>query len=181
MSRPPHARERVLDALETLLIDEGGRAATIEATARAAGVSKGGLLYHFGSREALEAGLIERLATLVDADIEEMSTAPEGPVAYFVRTSAMSTHPLDRTMVALARLAQGGSAPAAASLRATRERWMQALRPHTADQTGLDLVMLVSDGLYYDSALVETGADGSVPTGGAMDALVALVVRATKP
>ena len=35
--------------------------ATMDATARAAGVSKGGLLYHFASKDALEAGLIERL------------------------------------------------------------------------------------------------------------------------
>ena len=54
MSRPPHARESVLDAFEAILIDEGERAATMDATARAAGVSKGGLHYHFGSKDALE-------------------------------------------------------------------------------------------------------------------------------
>ncbi|WP_337479241.1 TetR family transcriptional regulator [Microbacterium yannicii] len=50
MSRPPLAREKVLDAFERILIDEGERAATMDAAARAAGVSKGGLLYHFASR-----------------------------------------------------------------------------------------------------------------------------------
>ena len=49
MSRPPAAREAVLDAFERIIITEGERAATLDATARAAGVSKGGLLYHFGS------------------------------------------------------------------------------------------------------------------------------------
>ena len=57
MSRPPHARESVLDAFEAILIDEGERAATMDATARAAGVSKGGLLYHFASKDALESGV----------------------------------------------------------------------------------------------------------------------------
>ena len=61
MSRPPHAREKVLDAFESLLIAEGERAATMDAIARAAGVSKGGLLYHFASKEALEAALLIRL------------------------------------------------------------------------------------------------------------------------
>ena len=67
MSRPPRARESVLDAFEQLLVDDGERAATMDATARAEGVSKGGLLYHFASKDALEHALLERLVTLVDA------------------------------------------------------------------------------------------------------------------
>ena len=70
MSRPARARESVLDAFERILIEDGGRAATMDATARVAGVSKGGLLYHFGSKEALESGLIERLKVLAARDIE---------------------------------------------------------------------------------------------------------------
>ena len=60
MSRPPVARESVLDAFEAILIDRGERFATMDATAKAAGVSKGGLLYHFGSKQALADGLLAR-------------------------------------------------------------------------------------------------------------------------
>ncbi len=38
------ARDRVLDAYETLLIEAGPAAATLDAVAAGAGVSKGGLL-----------------------------------------------------------------------------------------------------------------------------------------
>lgn len=179
MSRPPRARELVLDAFEDLLITEGERGATIEATARIAGVSKGGLLYHFGSKDALEAGLIERLDELVSADIEAMSSAPEGPVAFFVRTSAMNDDPLDRAIIAVSRLAQGGHTAAGTALRGVRERWTGVLRPHIADETALDLVMLVSDGLYYNNAL-PSPLVGPVPAGPRMDDLVALVERATR-
>ena len=55
------ARDRVLDAYETLLIEAGPGAATLDAVAAAAGVSKGGLLYHFASKDALAAGLLARL------------------------------------------------------------------------------------------------------------------------
>lgn len=180
MSRPPRARELVLDAFEALLISDGERAATMDATARTAGVSKGGLLYHFASKDALEAGLIERLDALVTADIAEMASAPEGPVAFFVRTSAMSDDPLDRAIISVSRLAQGGHAPAGAALRSVRERWADELRPHVADQTALDLVMLVSDGLYYNNALEGDGIAGPVPTDAAMSALIALVERTTR-
>ncbi|MDN5825332.1 MAG: TetR/AcrR family transcriptional regulator, partial [Micrococcaceae bacterium] len=61
MSRPPTAREKILDAYAALLRSDGERAATMDATAALAGVSKGGLLYHFPSKDALAEAVIERL------------------------------------------------------------------------------------------------------------------------
>lgn len=178
MSRPPLARERVLDAFEELLASDGERAATLDATARAAGVSKGGLLYHFGTKEALEAGLVARLDARIDADVVAIGTAPEGPVDYFLRTSVAGTEPLERTMIAVSRLAQGGSAPAAEALRDTLRRWRDALRPHVADETALELVLLVSEGLYHAGSLESEGMPSTAPTGRALDRLIALVERA---
>lgn len=182
MSRPPHAREKVLDAFERILLDEGARAATMDATARAAGVSKGGLLYHFGSKEALEQGILDRLDALVAADLADMAASPEGAVAYFLRTSAKADDALDRALVAASRLAQSGSAAARDAVVRTRASWADALRPHVADETALDLVLLVSDGLYANYAQPDdsTAVAGPVPSGPAMDALVALVERATR-
>jgi AcrR family transcriptional regulator len=180
MSRPPHAREAVLDAFETILIDDGERAATMDATARAAGVSKGGLLYHFASKDSLEAGLIERLQTLVDEDIAAITTASEGSIAYFLRSSAMENDPLDRAIIAVSRLSQGGSSPASMALRNVRARWGDAIRPHAKDAASFDLVMLVSDGLYYNNALKGDGVAGPVPRGAEMDALIALVEAAAR-
>jgi len=180
MSRPPRAREIVLDAFEALLIAEGERAATMEAIARAAGVSKGGLLYHFASKEALESALLERMETLVSDDVEDMRADPAGLVAAFVRTSVMDDSPVDRALIAGSKLAQGGSADAAQALRRVRQQWEDALRPHTRDETALQLVLLVSDGLYFNNSLDHGSVPGPVPQGADMDALIALVERATR-
>lgn len=184
MPRPPLARERVLDAYQSILIAEGERAATLEAVARQAGVSKGGLLYHFASKDDLIAGLVTRLSTLTDEDLERMAAADDGPIAYYVRTSVMEDDALDRALIAVTRLAQGGSATASACLRNVRTRWADAIRPHVRDETALDLIMLLSDGLYFNNSLAEPGDEQStmsefVPTGAALDQLVALVVDAT--
>jgi AcrR family transcriptional regulator len=179
MSRPPRARESVLDAFEAILIDEGERAATMDATARAAGVSKGGLLYHFASKDALEAGLVERMEILARDDAAEIAAAPAGPVDAFMRTSISTGGPLDRAIIAVSRLAQTGNAEASAALRRIRELWEDALRPHARDATALELIMLVSDGLYFNNALGVTSVPGPVPTGPALDALIALVKSAT--
>lgn len=184
MSRPPLARERVLDAYQSILITEGERAATLEAVAREAGVSKGGLLYHFASKDDLAAGLVARLAALTDDDLERMAAAEDGVIAYYVRTSVMEDDDLDRALIATSRLAQGGSAAASRALRDVRMRWADAIRPHVRDETALDLVMLLSDGLYFNNSLAEPGDEQNalsefVPTGAALDRLIELVVDAT--
>lgn len=183
MPRPPLARERVLDAYEAILIDEGERAATVEAVARAAGVSKGGLLYHFASKEELSEGLMARLDALVTEDVARMTAAPEGTVEYYIRTSVMDDDPIDRALVATSRLAQTGHPAAVAALRRARQRWADTLRPDVRDETSLHLVMLLSDGLYFNNALTASdqtpGLDGAPPTGAALDALIALVRRVT--
>jgi AcrR family transcriptional regulator len=179
MPRPPLAREKVLDAFEAILIDDGERAATLEATAKAAGVSKGGLLYHFRSKDDLEAGLLERLDHLTTLDLERMRTADEGPVAYYVRTSVMEDDALDRALIATTRLAQGGLSAASDMLRDTRRRWAETIRPHVRDTASLDLVMLVSDGLYFNNSLDVHGPERLVPRSDELADLIALVLRAT--
>ncbi|WP_394279893.1 TetR/AcrR family transcriptional regulator [Microbacterium sp.] len=180
MSRPPHAREKVLDAFEAALIDGGARSATMDAVAASAGVSKGGLLYHFASKDALEGALLERLERLVEEDLDDMGEDADGVVATFIRTSLHTDSPLDRAIVAASRLAQTGHVDAAASLRRVRTRWEESLRPHTRDETALQLVLLVSDGLYFNSALGEGALPGPLPRGADLDALIALVERAAR-
>lgn len=181
MARPPHARERVLDAFEALLLSDGERAATLDAVARAAEVSKGGLLYHFGSKDELAAAMIARLARLADEDVAQIRAAPEGPVEYYLRTSVMMNDALDRAIIAVSRLAQGGSSTAIEALHRMREESAEAIRPHVSDQAALDLVMLLSDGLFFNNTLEShgpvDGTDGVVPVGADLDALIALVLR----
>jgi AcrR family transcriptional regulator len=74
------ARTRILDAAEALVRTRGVTGLTLEAAAREAGVSKGGLLYHFGSKEALLTGLLQRMGEFVAADFAEgVARQPEGP------------------------------------------------------------------------------------------------------
>ena len=58
-------RDRLIDAFETLLVTAGSRAATLDAVAAEAEVSKGGLLYHFHSKDELVEGMLTRLHLLL--------------------------------------------------------------------------------------------------------------------
>jgi AcrR family transcriptional regulator len=73
------APSRILDASETLIIARGVGGLTLEAAAREAGVSKGGLLYHFASKEALIEALLRRLAAFIAQEFAACVAAqPEG-------------------------------------------------------------------------------------------------------
>jgi len=77
---PPDARTRILDAAEAIVHSRGVSGLTLEAAARDAGVSKGGLLYHFASKEALLDALLRRLAEYIEREYEACVAAqPPGP------------------------------------------------------------------------------------------------------
>ena len=63
------ARDRLLDAAERVVVESGATHLTLDAVAKSAGVSKGGLLYHFPSKEALLEGMLARHFQDVDAEV----------------------------------------------------------------------------------------------------------------
>ncbi|MET0534590.1 MAG: TetR/AcrR family transcriptional regulator [Steroidobacter sp.] len=73
------ARERILEAAERVVGDVGAARMTLEGVAQAAGVSKGGLLYHFPSKEALLGALAKRYVEgMVDCVEQAKSGLGEG-------------------------------------------------------------------------------------------------------
>lgn len=66
---PRPARDRLLDAAERVVVESGATHLTLDAVAKSAGVSKGGLLYHFPSKEALLEGMLARHFQDVDAEV----------------------------------------------------------------------------------------------------------------
>src|SRR5215216_5514144 len=56
----PSRRAELLDAAIAVIRRDGAQRLTLDAVAAEAGVSKGGVLYHFGSKRALIDGLLDR-------------------------------------------------------------------------------------------------------------------------
>ncbi|MBB3664022.1 MULTISPECIES: TetR/AcrR family transcriptional regulator [Prauserella salsuginis group] len=159
----PSAREQVLDAYEDLLIEKGLAAVTLDAVAARADVSKGGLLYHFKSKEALLDGLIDRLLDRTRRDMEHARNAPEGMVRYLLSTSvtdADMAKPAHRTSVAALRLL--GSEPKADEALATSFRmWTDLAHEYVDDPLTAELIGLIGDGLYLRATLM--GRDMRTP------------------
>jgi AcrR family transcriptional regulator len=73
-------REALLDAAECVLFERGTQALTLASVAERAGVSKGGLLYHFPTKEALIKGLVDRVIKEFDELIASFEDG--GPNSY---------------------------------------------------------------------------------------------------
>ncbi len=153
MPRPPAARDKLLDAYADILRTGGERAATLEAVAGQAGVSKGGLLYHFKTKEALAEALSERMLELGRADVEKMRTAPDGPSSYYVRTSVNTKSAFDVTYAAMIRLSQAYVAPARHALETIHGWWLDLILEEVQEPSVAETIMLIGDGLYSYAAL----------------------------
>ncbi|MFD2615612.1 TetR/AcrR family transcriptional regulator [Paenibacillus gansuensis] len=76
-------RELILKSAYQIVKEQGFTSLTLEAVAKHAGVSKGGLLYHFNSKEALIGGMVTMISQLADQQIEqEYNRAPKEPGAF---------------------------------------------------------------------------------------------------
>jgi AcrR family transcriptional regulator len=172
------SRDRILDAYADLLITEGERQATLEAVAARADVSKGGLLYHFPSKDQLAIGLCDRLATLAAQDAAAMRTADEGPARYYVRSSQYANTPLDRALVAVSRLRQSGDGRARATIEAASDAWLAILHDALGDLDVAQAVKLIGDGLYYNA--LNRAVGGHPVSEEASQGLLEVVDRITK-
>jgi AcrR family transcriptional regulator len=78
----PDTKAVILDAAEAVVEQAGAAHLTLDAVAAKAGVSKGGLLYHFPTKESLLQGMLGSLLERVDQDTDNLrATAGTGPAA----------------------------------------------------------------------------------------------------
>ncbi len=165
MSRPPRARESVLDAFEAILIDDGERRRRWMPRPAPRGSRRAACSTTSASKDALEAGLVERLGALARRGHRAMIVGARGrPSPYFLRPRSWTTTRSTARSSRRRASPRAATRAAGAALREIRERWEDAMRPHTRGSGALDLVMLVSDGLYFNNALEGGGIPREVPT-----------------
>lgn len=161
MERPhrrPNSREEILDAAEAVVGSLGAANLTLDAVADRAGISKGGLLYNFPSKEALLKAMIDRLLERSNAyrqEARQTQVAPDDPAAdlkaYILAAFRQSG---EREPVCGALLAAGASDPRL--LTPVRDRHEALFRDLSAGKRyplRVLVVMLAMDGLWLNELL----------------------------
>lgn len=162
-------RDRILAALRALLAEGGTDAVTLEAVAARAGVSKGGLLYHFPSKAAMYTGLLAKVRETVTAEMAD-ATSRSGAARGFLEYST-PTHDDEAgfftSLIAAVRTGQsrewggqgadgrgaedrGGAEndPAGELLADTFRAWEDPMRAVVPDPVQAETIRLVGFGLY---------------------------------
>jgi AcrR family transcriptional regulator len=142
-----------LRAAATVVAERGYSALTLDAVGAAIGVSKGGVLYHFPTKEALVAALLEELTAGFDADQSAAHAAdPVAPGAWtraFVSASfdPRQDEPTQQSTAGL--LAAVAHDPALLEpLRDHYRRWIERLADDGLPDVDAHVVRLAADGLW---------------------------------
>ncbi|MGH8447235.1 MAG: TetR/AcrR family transcriptional regulator [Solimonas sp.] len=146
----PSTRDAMLDAAEAVVVEHGAVRLTLDAVARQAGVSKGGLMYHFPSKnallEALVARAIERSHVAREAQRGKLPEAPGSALHAYVRASI--NDPLHNDRVSGALLSVVASDP---QLIAPVREFFRKRLPAISDGVPFEraaLVHLATEGLW---------------------------------
>ncbi|GLW06158.1 TetR family transcriptional regulator [Microtetraspora sp. NBRC 13810] len=138
-------RDELLDAAECLLTEHGTGALTLAAVAERAGVSKGGLLYHFNSKEALVRAMIERLIADFDRLVAQQGHDSYGKNYVAATFAAVCGGQLRRWAVVTGA---AGDPALLAPLREALTRWFREGLDAEADPMTAQVVRLACEGLW---------------------------------
>src|SRR5580692_6784542 len=145
-------REQVLDLAEAIVSEKGPAALTIDAVAKAAGITKGGVQYAFGSKDQLLDKMYERWSNDFEARVAAIAGENPDPVtamrAYIAagrgelnaKTWSRSSVMLTLLMLQPGRLAQ--------YWKLTQKR-LDALDLSTEEGRSLALAFVASEGAFF--------------------------------
>lgn len=146
----PSSREHILDTFEQVLLEDGSGSATLDAVAERAGVSKGGLMYHFPSKAALLGGLVERVMARVEEVVVSASSEPAALIRWYLTydTGTPDELALWRSLLAAIHAVDEGLSHAITEAFVHFTRPLRVLDPYVAEQ-----VRLIGDGLYFNALI----------------------------
>ncbi|MDX3594776.1 TetR/AcrR family transcriptional regulator [Streptomyces sp. ID03-2B] len=170
-------RTQILDAATRVVQREGVKSVTFDSVAAEAGLTKGGLLYHFASRDDLIQAIHQHLADRWEADLVAAAGKPAAEATRDERLAAYTRVAIQSaTRAELLLMLEGSTNTAHAAVwKAVTERWAPPPPPPpppppasapapastSADPAALDrfILRLAADGLWLYESLTSDRLD----------------------
>jgi AcrR family transcriptional regulator len=150
---PNNTRRNLLDAASRVVARDGVAKLTLDAVARETGMSKGTVLYHFHTKDALIEGMVESMVARADANIAAQVRAHEGDrtpghwLRAFIRATPMPLAEGDDPSAGL--VAAIGINPALMDgARIRYAGWQARVEGDGLDPALATLLRLAADGLW---------------------------------
>lgn len=145
-------RSKILEASAYVIQTNGILSFTLEAVAKQAGVSKGGLLYHFPSKEALVSGMVKHIMQNYIENIEnnaDQDTSQHGRwTRSFIRGSFEKSNP-DKYMNAGLMAAAVVNKDLLKPVQDAYEQWQTRINNDEIDAIDSTILRLAVDGLWF--------------------------------
>jgi AcrR family transcriptional regulator len=148
-------RQQILNSAFAVIRREGVARLTIEAVADEAGLSKGGVLYHFRSKESLISAMVASLVQRFEADIEtarheeeprDERSAPGSWLRAYIHASAGPAEDNEDTVALLAAVSTDPRL--LAPLQEQYARWQAQAEADGGDPALATVIRLALDGLW---------------------------------
>lgn len=158
--QPEQVRRALLDCAAQIAAEQGASAITIQAVAERAGVTKGGLLHHFDSKQALLAAVFSDLLEQMDREIDRTMAGDPVQRGRFTRAYVRACFS-DRLLGE--RSLWGALSVAIVSepeLRALWSSWLDGRMARHAETDGdpsLIAVRLAADGVWLADMMEKSG------------------------
>jgi AcrR family transcriptional regulator len=155
--QPALVRQQLLEVAARLTMEQGMAAVTLDAVAGTSGVSKGGLLHHFPTKNALLDALFESLLERFDSDLDARMRDDPVPHGRFTRAYLRAVVDLKDSPGEAAHWAQVTIALLVEPR--LRQRWREWVQTRTEEYVGTDssvdaqIVRLAADGLWLADML----------------------------
>ncbi len=154
ISRRPSSREAILDAAEAVVSADGAAHLTLDAVAERAGISKGGLLYNFSTKEALLEAMLDRHMRRFEAmQIQARETLPPGPGRELKALVLSANSPCpqrDKTSGCGTLAALANNPRLLEPVRAAHRRRLERLTASTTDSAALPFARTAAISLAVD-------------------------------
>jgi len=154
----------ILTAAERVVLRDGVMCLTVEAVAREAKLSKGGVLYHFATKESLIQAMLDRLIQYCEQEIaqhQENDTAPGHWTRAYVRKTLapLTSYPGEADFPKSKEVGAGLIVAAATNpkllepLRKRFRTWQRAIERDGISPTRATVIRLAVDGLWLADVL----------------------------
>lgn len=145
-------KRTLIQAAAGIVHSQGVGSLTLEEVAREAGVSKGGLLYHFPNKEALVGAMMDFLLEMFEAEIEAAKDADDTEPGSWLRAFVRATFYLDDEQRELNAALLAAAADYPDVLDAAREafgRWQERAIDDGVDPARATVIRLAADGVWF--------------------------------
>lgn len=153
----PSTREKVIDSAMAIVREQGVGKLTLDEAARHAGISKGGVLYHFKTKDDLIRAMVSRMIESCDNLHQDYyRQEPEGPYRWartVVRTAFDPNGPAGDPVGGALLAAIAINPDLMAPIQAKYAEWIERVKSDSPDFERASLICMAMDGYVFERML----------------------------